>query len=454
MRLLEKNCKPDVEDLGGSTPLFYACKGLCVEAVRILLQIGKANVQHTNKKKQQPMHLVASNSSRTNGRDSIKIMDLLIKQGADPNAQDVRIQSPFTFMMENNQLTNISLLNFLGDPLGKSLKDNSSKSGHSLQLQSLLPLSKEEKLLASLEGNTDPRNLLNKKGYTPLHYCVLNNNVEGVIFLCQEGVDVCIIDEIDGWTPLALGISKGADEDVIDSLLIHSKANQEALTLYDKNGDTVYHLAVARNQYQMLQLLLRHGESFVSLLHNNPNANGQLPIHLAARDGNDKMASLLLNNLSLSAVQDDFGYLPLHEAVAFGHLETVKVLLSHSQCKDINTKIGCYPHSTPLHIAAANGYLDIVSYLVEHNADILMKNADDITALEIAANDLVKNYLEGTYTFLLNVLIFYFIQIWFTLNLCMRPLLIFQKRIVKAFSSLNINAIKHYTGLPSLSNTS
>lgn len=63
---------------------------------------------------------------------------------------------------------------------------------------------------------------------------------------------------------------------------------------------------------------------------------------------------------------------PLWCAAAAGHMDIVKLLISHGA--EVNTITRT--NSTPLRAACFDGHLEIVKYLVQHGADIEVKLAE------------------------------------------------------------------------------
>lgn len=71
---------------------------------------------------------------------------------------------------------------------------------------------------------------------------------------------------------------------------------------------------------------------------------------------------------------------PLWCAAAAGHLDIVKLLISHGAKVNSTTRT----NSTPLRAACFDGHLEIVKYLVQHGADIEVANRHGHSCLMIA----------------------------------------------------------------------
>ncbi|XP_043933490.1 protein fem-1 homolog B-like isoform X2 [Protopterus annectens] len=125
----------------------------------------------------------------------------------------------------------------------------------------------------------------------------------------------------------------------------------------------------------------------------NENGKRFTPLIIAARNGHDKVVRLLLEHakfkvrLQASLSFDDFLYdddggTALWYAAGAGHMEVVKLLVSHGMNVNHITVTG----STPLRAACFDGRQDIVKLLVENSANIHIPNLNGSTSLMIAAH--------------------------------------------------------------------
>lgn len=114
------------------------------------------------------------------------------------------------------------------------------------------------------------------------------------------------------------------------------------------------------------------------------NKYGETPLHVACRSGNlSRVSDILASpNASINA-RDNNGWTALHEACSHGRTDCVKLLLAHrprtidnyftpsSKHKSNNNEVDIWAQGgeellTPLHDAIRFGYLDIVSLLLDH----------------------------------------------------------------------------------------
>jgi len=99
---------------------------------------------------------------------------------------------------------------------------------------------------------------------------------------------------------------------------------------------------------------------------NAKNNDGWTPLHIAAANGKDDMAEMLLDHGADVNAKDNGGATPLLYAAMYGQKEVAQVLLDHGA--DVNAKtVG---GMTPLHYAAMRGYTDLAELLLTHGADV------------------------------------------------------------------------------------
>lgn len=111
--------------------------------------------------------------------------------------------------------------------------------------------------------------------------------------------------------------------------------------------------------------------------------DGWTPLHLAAFFGQRDIAERLLDGgASLSSVsQNSLRNMPLHAAVAGGHVEVALMLIE----RGADVRAADSGGHTPLHIAAEAGYVPIVKALLARGADAHAVDAEDKTPLSRAA---------------------------------------------------------------------
>lgn len=152
-----------------------------------------------------------------------------------------------------------------------------------------------------------------------LRLAVINNNIEQVKALLDEGVDVDSADNA-GWTPLMI--------------------------------------AVRRKYYDIAQFLLDKGASVDNCFKNGRGANA---LGIAIKNRN---LSLVLEMLNRSTTKPDYSKL-LFTAITYSHIPLVKYLLETSGDPEINFT----PPINMLFLAIQNNDVDIIRLLLEHGMD-------------------------------------------------------------------------------------
>ena len=105
-------------------------------------------------------------------------------------------------------------------------------------------------------------------------------------------------------------------------------------------------------------------------------------IHYAAYMGHNKILQELLELSADCNIITDDHWTPLQIASYQGHIECVKLLLSHPLC-DINKMTS--ERGTGLHLASTCGHTEIVKLLLENQANPILEDPSGRTSLELAS---------------------------------------------------------------------
>jgi ankyrin repeat protein len=427
--LLQTGADVDAQDNDDMTPLLWAIKySMYGTAVPVLLEYG-ASVHVRTKKGQTPLHIASK-------RGLSDVVALLLKFGADAEAQDVDKMTPLFYALQSQQGESETASQLLLDH-GASVhaRDNNGRTplhpasqNHSSNLMALLlklgaDVDAQDDnnitpLLGALEfsgGGTAAQLLLNhhasvqvrnKNGQTPLHLASRWGLSDVVALLLQLGADVDAQDD-DMMTPLLCSFgSEGFISVAAAQLLLDHGAS---VHVRNKNGQTPLHLASKRNfsniitsllklgayvdardNYNMTpllealqgwggdsaaQLLLEHGAS----VRVRDNSN-QTPLHFASgRRFSDVLALLAKVGVEVDA-QDDNNMTPLLFASLSGSVEAAEALLNHGADVHARNKNG----QTPLHLASQHGRSSLVALLLKFGADVDARDNDRMTPLHFA----------------------------------------------------------------------
>ncbi|PXF42086.1 Ankyrin-3 [Gracilariopsis chorda] len=370
---------------------------------------------------QTALHIAARNQS-------VKVLENLLKAGANPNIEDESGLSPLLTVMENANgdkveiSTSMNLLLRAGadpnktTPDGERLlhfackakfhqlveqllksgaeKDATSKSETALHVSAVAEDIHAMKML--LHAGADP-NVLNEEKFTPLLICAKNHFVDGVQLLVDHGADVNISSP-EGNTCLHVcaDLKKGKTREVISKLtkagasldafntvgdqplhvhiseyrtdgtrsLIEAGADINCLS---KSGRTPLMTACDRGHLEAVRMLLRAGANV-----NMENKNKHTAMYYFANSESKTVRALrlLLNAGANISHKDKDGDTVLHEAALNDHPAVIRFLLHRGI--DINA---CNrSHETPLFQAATNGFIEATEALLRNYPTIRPAN--------------------------------------------------------------------------------
>jgi len=194
----------------------------------------------------------------------------------------------------------------------------------------------------------------NQNGETPFHEAVMAGNLDEMKKLIAQGADVnaLYIDEAnaDEGTALLLAV-KNEDLEAV-AYLIDIGAD---ITATDANGLSALHLAVVADQKDIVAVLLIEGADV-----RKTDSSGRTALHWASLATDDRELALLLlkHGAGVNAL-NLVGESPLHEAVTFGNVDAVRVLLERGADRNLKAEDG----TTALARARAEGHDAIVELL-------------------------------------------------------------------------------------------
>ncbi len=298
------------------------------------------------------------------------IIALLLKTGADPNLPN---QQGIT-------------------PLIKATKQNDTATVALLLSEKHIAL--EEKSL---------------KGYSALHYAVLNKNKKIIRLLLQAGANPQTIAS-NRMTPLHETASHASTS--IAQILIEAGAPLNALGPHQNNP---LHFATAQNNVALIQLLLKKGATY-----DVQNGQHETALIIAAREGHLESVEALLdagvalhlvdkkknsalhyaamkkkinllqylleiiqtneNKQSLLNIQNESGNTALHLATYYNNFKAIKRLIHGGIDVNIQNQHG----DTALHQAIKNKKPFIITYLMHAGSDLTLKNEEGDAPLEYA----------------------------------------------------------------------
>ncbi|NXE65168.1 NFKB1 factor, partial [Calcarius ornatus] len=179
-------------------------------------------------------------------------------------------------------------------------------------------------------------------------------------------------------TPLHLAvITKQAK--VVEDLL---KAGAD-VSLLDRHGNSVLHLAATDGDDKILSLLLRHEK--VSTMVNLPNAEGLSAIHMVVMANSMScLKQLIAAGVNVNAQEQKSGRTALHLAVEQENIPLAGCLLLEG---DADVDSTTYDGTTPLHIAAGRGSTKLAAVLKAAGANPHIENFEPLFDLDYVKDD-------------------------------------------------------------------
>jgi ankyrin repeat protein len=194
---------------------------------------------------------------------------------------------------------------------------------------------------------------------------VMENDLEAVKKLLDEGADVNVRDKQYGTTPLMIACSYEGYTDMVKLLLsYHPDVN-----IQDKVYGNTALIAAAGVSKEVVELLLENGADIhISGFNGTTAFVASITGVLADRVTTDIASLLLSKGADINhplALEGGEGMTCLMMVVKNERMDLVKFLIENGADVNIKAKDG----STALSIALENGYTDIVNYLKEHGAE-------------------------------------------------------------------------------------
>jgi len=144
--------------------------------------------------------------------------------------------------------------------------------------------------------------------------------------------------------------------------------------ILDPKGELMLNLAIKDKSNDVISFLLTNQATDVDI----SNKFGETPLMIASIDGNLPVVKALVQGRN--AQLDHIGWTPLHYASSRGHLEVAQYLLANGSIVDSMSP----GNTTPLMMAVQSGNEQLVKLLLDKGADIQLRNANGLTAIDIA----------------------------------------------------------------------
>ncbi len=237
--LLKKGARLDLPDDAGTLPVGSACSANNVERVKMMLALGKFDLETKDRNQRTLLHNCVSS-------EHVPMIQFLISKGARVDAKDADGQTPLASLIRvqgtGNKLAAIQAL--LVGRSNPNAQDNEGRTALHEGVMTKTP----EIVKALVAGGGDP-DIANKKGVTPLTQAVINEDYPVV------------------------------------KILIKTTKKLNAL---DKYGATMLHDAVINHRVEMIRVLLEAGAD-----RSAKNKFGKTPLETARYDNVPEIIQLL-----------------------------------------------------------------------------------------------------------------------------------------------------------------
>ena len=212
-----------------------------------------------------------------------------------------------------------------------------------------------------------------------LHRAILENDLDRVKFLLDNGVDLNLQDK-DGWAPLHIAIHDGKYYDYFNRVRI-----KKVLAVQIEKDKSVY------ENFEDEQVVLDIIKSVADIdleerIKGNEQTIEEFEFYLEKIQETDtkfEIVKLLLEKGADPNIQGDEGWTAVHVAAIFKFHKILELLLESGADSNIQTSEG----ETALHGAAYLNLSKSLEILLKNGADVNIENQDGLTPLDYAITE-------------------------------------------------------------------
>jgi ankyrin repeat protein len=358
--LLKRNADPNITNAAGETPLHTAMKRGEVSVIRMIID-GGAKVDVQDARGYSPMHIAVPEGVHA------EAIAVLLAARANPNLRDENGNTPLQVFVFSNQSPLV---------IETLLQGGASVASQNNEGKTALFIAVEEKRIALIPVllNYDSDIFSTTSTMTTPFGKALADNGQALPELITERT--VRTTDAEGNTPLLVAMRSNASIDVIRMIL----GSRAAVNAQNKEGDSVLHLAVRDNQADIGTLLLDNGADIFLV-----NARGETPLFLTfyIRAGSQRpvreIRMFMLNPAVMSA-RDSLGNTVLHHATMWRIDSVIPAIVERgANSEAVNTS-----GETPLFIAVKANAASTVRALLGAGASLTGRDSLGNTALHTA----------------------------------------------------------------------
>lgn len=312
MRLIDyfssKGLDVKSKDSNGCTAADYAAKTGNINIIKSLLQNGVSVTDQAMIMASQGVRGVSNN---------LNVYQYLESLGINPNATNKNGENVLHFLArKEKQLENIAY--FISKDVSVDQVD------HEGTTPLMNAMSNDLETITLMLSYSKNINQVNKNGTSALAFAVRNNNAEVIKFLIQKGADCSVIDNnLENITSYLIQSYQSKKSKDFDAKLEVLKQNNINIAQTQKNGNTLYHLAIVKNDLDLLKRIASYSIDVNAL-----NNEKMTVLHKAALTAKDD--SILKYLVSLGAkknIETDMGETAYDLAAENEHLTKNKTNL-------------------------------------------------------------------------------------------------------------------------------
>ncbi|XP_023333094.1 serine/threonine-protein phosphatase 6 regulatory ankyrin repeat subunit C [Eurytemora carolleeae] len=412
--LLESEADILIQDKDGETALHKACKRCNSQVVELLVNFTdnqptidtRDYINSVNFKGETGLHYISLLTPFPDGDP---------RKGADQRITEILMNKKADSMIQNSSHRE-NAFHYCGQSGNSEVVSEIIKHLHAGQIQ--LGVNKQS------GSGWSPLLLAAKNGHMNLVKIFLDNNARVDVFdqearsalhLASESGSEEIAEMLlnknayinsktkAGWTPLHYAADKGFSN-MINTYVTKHNATIDILSMKkilgagvdttDEYGQKPIHLAAQSDQPEVVKLFLQKQPSLVTA----STKDGNTTAHIAAKKGSVRVLEELLKfdkNIVTNSRNKITDSTPLHIATEGGHVDVIKLLLTHGASPLDENK----PGMTPVHLAARHGHISVINEFVKEKVSLRnLSKKTGMTALHIAAyygeEDIVRELMR------------------------------------------------------------
>ena len=333
----------------------------------------------------------------------LNIVLLLLERGADTTAKDNQGNTPLDLAKEKGATKVIDRLSTSAkvatpkekSPIPESQKVPLSNSDANEQLRLAFLMgknpTKSKKILEAICGGVTDFSLTDPNGLTALHWAARKNDVEAARIALDGNADPKAINDAQQ-TPLDLAIAckstgvvalLSAPLAIVDPSSEPTKVTQQTIVITQlTEAEANKNLKAAlnspkTNKAKFILQAIRDGATNLAVA----DKLGRTPLHWAAAKNDVEVIKLILSKrVKVDAETYSQHETPLCFAAKNNSCEAARILIEHGA--DVNHSYDIFP--TPLSCAAEGDHVEVAQVLIDHGADVRAVGSYKMTLRSIA----------------------------------------------------------------------